>query len=71
MPKIKTNTKRFYQTLAQRDIGLIEKLVSEGKYKNRDIFIQMAVKKLLEEEIGSVKMNEEALQIIKKALKIK
>lgn len=66
-----TKNNRFTQTLAPKDIEKIKKLVEEGKFKTRGDFVQFAVKKLLEEEIGTVQMDEKALSIIKKALNIK
>jgi Arc/MetJ-type ribon-helix-helix transcriptional regulator len=66
--KLKSN--KFSQTLAPKDLENIYKLVTEGRYKSRGDFVQFAVKKLLDEEIGSVEVDEEALRIIKKALKL-
>lgn len=62
--------KRVLLTILLKDYNKIEKLVKEGKYKSRNIFVQIAVKRLIAEEIGSTPMDDKTIKLIKKALHI-
>ena len=62
--------KRVLLTILLKDYNKIEKLVKEGKYKSRNVFVQIAVKRLIEEEIGSTPMDDETINLLKKALHI-
>jgi metal-responsive CopG/Arc/MetJ family transcriptional regulator len=62
--------KGFMLTLPSKDCEEIERLVKERKYKNRNDFVDKAVKKLIDEKIP-FEMSEETIKMLKKALHIK
>lgn len=67
---VKKKSKSVHGTVAIRDYGNIEKLVDEGKYRSSSDFVQVAIRKLLAEEIGGVEVDKDTLKIIKQALEI-
>ena len=62
--------KRISLTLAIKDYECIERLVASGRYKSVDDFVQIAVRKLIAEEIGGVELDEKALKSIRKTFGI-
>lgn len=60
--------KRIRITLPLKDYETIEKLVEIGRYESVNDFVNKAIKRLLEEEVVSIEMDEKTVKMIKEAL---
>lgn len=63
--------KKISCQLPIKEYKSIEKLVDSGRYKSVNDFVQIAVRKLIAEEIGRAEMDEKTLKSIRRALGIK
>lgn len=70
MSKSKGKNKRISVTVSSQDYQQIENLVKIGRYRNKGDFVNMAIKRLLAEEVGPIEIDKKTLETIKKALGI-